>query len=235
MSTPHIEAPAGAFAETVLLPGDPLRAKYIAERFFEGAVQVTAVRNMYGYTGSCRGQRLSVMGSGMGIPSCSIYASELIDHYGVRRLLRIGTCGATRSDIQLGDLVLALGASTDSAVNRTRFGGFDLAAIASWPLTRAIDDAARAVNRMLRVGNVFSTDLFYSPQPGLIEMLTRAGILGIEMEAAGLYTAAAERGAEAAALLTVSDHLVSGARMSSEERQRGLDEMIEVALAAVTR
>lgn len=233
MTTPHIEAPAGAFAETVLMPGDPLRARYIAERFLEGAQQITAVRNMYGYTGYWRGTRLSVMGSGMGIPSCSIYASELIDHYGVKRIIRVGTCGATHADLQLGDLVLALGASTDSQVNRVRFGGFDLAAIASWPLICALADSARALERPLQVGNVFSTDLFYAPQNGLIEMLTRARILGIEMEAAGLYTAATERGAEAAALLTVSDHLLSGARMSSEERQRGLDQMIEVALQAL--
>lgn len=233
MTTPHIEAPAGAFAETVLMPGDPLRARYIAERFLSDAAEVTAVRNMYGYTGSFRGTRLSVMGSGMGIPSCSIYASELIDHYGVKRIVRIGTCGATRGDLQLGDLVLAMGASTDSNVNRTRFGGYDLAALASWSLTRALADSAAHLQRPLQVGNVFSSDLFYSPQTDLIEMLTRAGILGIEMEAAGLFTAAAERGAEAAALMTVSDHLLTGARMSSEERQRGLDQMIEVALAAV--
>ncbi|MGE4071283.1 MAG: purine-nucleoside phosphorylase [Lysobacterales bacterium] len=233
MTTPHIEAPAGAFAETVLMPGDPLRARYIAERFLTDPKQVTAVRNMYGYTGSWRGQRLSVMGSGMGIPSCSIYASELIDQYGVKRIVRIGTCGATVADLNLGDLVLALGASTDSNVNRTRFGGYDLAAIAAWPLARALTEAAEQLHRPIRVGNVFSTDLFYSPQADLIQMLSRAGILGIEMEAAGLYTAAAERGAQAAALLTVSDHLISGARMSSDERQRGLDQMIEVALTAI--
>jgi purine-nucleoside phosphorylase len=233
MTTPHIEAPAGAFADTVLLPGDPLRAKYIAERFFTDAVQVTAVRNMYGYTGHYRGKRLSVMGGGMGIPSCSIYASELIDHYGVKRLLRVGTCGAVLDDVAIGDLILGLGASTDSGVNRTRFGGYDLAAIASWPLARAIDDAAQAAGRPLRIGNVYSTDLFYGSPPGLVDMLRRVNILGIEMEAAGLYTAAAERGAEAAALLTVSDHLITGAKMSSEQRQRGLDHMIEVALAAV--
>jgi len=233
MTTPHIEAPAGAFAETVLLPGDPLRAKYIAERFLTDAVQVTAVRNMFGYTGHYRGQRISVMGGGMGIPSCSIYTSELIDHYGVKRVLRVGTCGAVLDDVAIGDLILGLGASTDSGVNRTRFGGYDLAAIASWPLARAVDDAARAAGRQLRIGNVFSSDLFYSPQTGLVDMLRRSKILGIEMEAAGLYTAAAERGAEAAALLTVSDHLITGAKMSSDQRQRGLDQMIEVALAAV--
>ncbi|MCB1601629.1 MAG: purine-nucleoside phosphorylase [Lysobacterales bacterium] len=233
MTTPHIEAPAGAFAETVLMPGDPLRARYIAERFLSDAEEVTAVRNMVGYTGTWRGQRLSVMGSGMGIPSCSIYASELIDHYGVKRIVRIGTCGATCADLALGDLVLALGASTDSNVNRTRFGGYDLAAIAAWPLARALVEAAERLNRPIRVGNVFSTDLFYSPQTDLMAMLTRAGILGIEMEAAGLYTAAAERGAQATALMTVSDHLITGARMSSDERQRGLDQMIEVALAAI--
>lgn len=233
MTTPHIEALAGAFAETVLMPGDPLRARYIAERFLSDAEEVTAVRNMVGYTGTWRGQRLSVMGSGMGIPSCSIYASELIDHYGVKRIVRIGTCGATCADLALGDLVLALGASTDSNVNRTRFGGYDLAAIAAWPLARALVEAAERLNRPIRVGNVFSTDLFYSPQTDLMAMLTRAGILGIEMEAAGLYTAAAERGAQATALMTVSDHLITGARMSSDERQRGLDQMIEVALAAI--
>lgn len=221
MTTPHIEAPAGAFAETVLMPGDPLRARYIAERFLSDAEEVTAVRNMVGYTGTWRGQRLSVMGSGMGIPSCSIYASELIDHYGVKRIVRIGTCGATCADLALGDLVLALGASTDSNVNRTRFGGYDLAAIAAWPLARALVEAAERLNRPIRVGNVFSTDLFYSPQTDLMAMLTRAGILGIEMEAAGLYTAAAERGAQATALMTVSDHLITGARMSSDERQQG--------------
>ncbi len=233
MSTPHIEAPAGAFADTVLLPGDPLRAKYIAERFLEGAVQVTAVRNMYGYTGSYRGQRVSVMGGGMGIPSCSIYTSELIDHYGVKRMLRVGTCGAVLDEVSIGDLVLALGASTDSGVNRTRFGGYDLAAIAAWPLARALDDAARAAGRAMRIGNVYSTDLFYNAAPGLVDMLRRANILGIEMEAAGLYTAAAERGAQAAALLTVSDHLVTHEKMSVAQRQQGLDAMIEVALAAV--
>jgi purine-nucleoside phosphorylase len=148
-------------------------------------------------------------------------------------VLRVGTCGAVLDDVAIGDLLLALGASTDSGVNRTRFGGYDLAAIASWPLARAIDDAARAAGRPLRIGNVYSTDLFYGSPPGLVDMLRRTRILGIEMEAAGLYTAAAERGAEAAALLTVSDHLVTGARMSSDQRQRGLDQMIEVALAAV--
>lgn len=233
MSTPHIEAPAGAFADTVLLPGDPLRAKYIAERFLEAAVRVTAVRNMYGYTGSYRGQRISVMGGGMGIPSCSIYTSELIDHYGVKRVLRVGTCGAVLDEVRIGDLVLALGASTDSGVNRTRFGGYDLAAIAAWPLARALDDAARAAGRAMRIGNVYSTDLFYNAAPGLVDMLRRANILGIEMEAAGLYTAAAERGAQAAALLTVSDHLVTHEKMSVAQRQQGLDAMIEVALAAV--
>ena len=233
MTTPHIEAPAGAFAETVLLPGDPLRAKYIAERFLEGAVQVTAVRNMFGYPGHYRGQRISVMGGGMGIPSCSIYTSELIDHYGVKRVLRVGTCGAVLDDVAIGDLILGLGASTDSGVNRTRFGGYDLAAIASWPLARAIDDAARAAGRPLRIGNVYSTDLFYGSPPGLIDMLRRANILGIEMEAAGLYTAAAERGAQAAALLTVSDHLVTHEKMTVAQRQQGLEAMIEVALNAV--
>lgn len=231
MATPHNQAAPGDYADSVLLPGDPLRARYIAERFFEDAQQVNQVRNMYGYTGRYRGQRISVMGTGMGIPSCSIYATELIEHYGVKRLLRIGTCGAVRSDIALGDLVLAQGACTDSSVNRSRFRGYDYAAIADWSLLQAVANTASAT--ALRVGNVYSTDLFYGGDPQMLDTLERMGILGIEMEAAGLYGLAAERGAQAAALLTVSDHLRLGTHMSPDERQLGLDRMIQMALDAL--
>lgn len=233
MSTPHIDAEAGAFASTVLLPGDPLRARHIAERFFSDAVQVTSARNMFGYTGVYRGQRVSVMGTGMGIPSSSIYATELIRHYGVKCLVRVGTCGAVQDDLALGDLVLALSASTDSAVNRQRFAGMDFGAGASYPLLRAVADQAERVGVPVRVGNVFSADLFYSPRPDMADTLAAMGILAVEMEAAGLYGLAAEFGAEALAVLTVSDHLRHDAHMDVHQRQTGVDAMTELTLDAL--
>lgn len=232
MPTLHIAAEPGDFAETVLLPGDPLRARHIAERYLEGARLVTDLRGMLGYTGRWRDRELSVMGTGMGIPSCCIYATELIATFGVKRLLRIGTCGAVRSDVAIGDLVLGLGASTDSGINRLRFAGRDFAALASWPLVRAIADTAAMQGVALHVGNIFSTDLFHANDTGMFDCLERMGILGIEMEAAGLYGVAAELGAEAAALLTVSDHLRDGGRLPAKERENGLDRMIRVALDA---
>ncbi len=230
MTTPHIAAPDGAFAPTVLLPGDPLRARHIAERFLTGVEQVTAVRNMFGYTGHYRDRRISVMGTGMGIPSCSIYATELVRHYGVRRLVRVGTCGALRADVNVGDIVLAQGASTDSGVNRARLCGCDLAALASYALLRQVADTAGQRGVPVRIGGVFSTDSFYGGTPGLHEALERLGVLGIEMEAAGLYGVAAEHDVEALAVLTISDHIRSGASMSPTERATGVDAMVELVL-----
>lgn len=232
MPTPHINAAPNAFADTVLMPGDPLRARLIAERYLDDAVQVTGLRNMLGFTGHYRGRRISVMGSGIGIPSCSLYATELIAEYGVRRLMRVGTCGAIAEMLQLGDLVLALGAATDSGVNRQRFAGHDYAATASWPLLSAIAAQAAKRSQEIHIGNIFSSDLFYSPDPGLSDTLARMGILAVEMEAAGLYGVAAERGAEAVALLTVSDHIRRGESMSGEQREQGLDSMLRLALEA---
>jgi purine-nucleoside phosphorylase len=233
MSTPHINAAADAFAPTVLLPGDPLRAKHIAERFFDDPVLVTSVRNMYGYTGSYRGQRISVMGSGMGIPSSSIYATELIRHYGVQRIVRVGTCGAVHDGLQLGDLVLALSASTDSNVNRMRFAGMDFGAGASYPLLRAVADQAQHADVPMHIGNVFSTDLFYSPNKSITDTLAAMGVLAVEMEAAGLYGLAAEHGAQALTVLTVSDHLRHDAHMDAAQRQTGVDAMTELTLDAL--
>lgn len=232
--TPHIGAAAGDFADTVLLPGDPLRARFIAERLLENAVQVTSVRGMLGYTGHYRGQRVSVMGSGIGMPSCCLYATELIRGYGVRRLLRVGTCGAVDDGLALGDLVLALGAGTDGAGNRQRFSGFDLPATASWPLLQRIAVAAQDQRLSLKVGNVFSSDHFYDAPPGLLPMLQAQRILAIEMEAAGLFAVAAAQGVEAAALLTVTDHLPSGQGWSATRRESGVQPMLELALQAVT-
>lgn len=234
MSTPHIDAPAGAFADTVLLPGDPLRARHIAETLFDDATEVTAVRGMLGFTGHYRGRRLSVMGSGMGIPSISIYATELIRHYGVRRLVRVGTCGALQPGLALGDVILAAGAGTDSVTNRRRFGGMDFPALASWPLLQALATQARISAVPVQVGAVFSTDLFYAPEPELVATLSGMGILAVEMEAAGLYGVAAAEGAEALAVLSVSDHLLWHEHMSPAQRQAGIDPMLRLVLDALS-
>ncbi|MFT5235328.1 MAG: purine-nucleoside phosphorylase [Shewanella sp.] len=235
MATPHINAADGAFAETVLFPGDPLRAKYIAETFLENVEQVTDVRNMFGYTGTYKGTRISVMGSGMGIPSASIYATELIKDYGVKNLIRVGTCGAISTDVKVRDVIIGMGACTDSQVNRLRFKGQDFAAIADYSLLSAVVKAADAKGTKYRVGNVFSADLFYTPDPSMFDVMEKMNILGVEMEAAGLYGVAAEFGAKALCVVTVSDHIRTGEKTSSDERQTTFNEMIEMTLeAAIT-
>lgn len=230
MPTPHLSAVPGDFAEVVLMPGDPLRAKYIAERFLEGARQVTAVRNMYGYTGTWQGRRISVMGHGMGIPSMSIYATELIKEYGARVLIRVGSCGAVRKDVPMRSVIVVTGAGTDSKVNRLRLLDHDFPAVADFTLARRAVEAAERRSRAVRVGTVFSSDLFYHPQAALLDAMERMGMLAVEMEAAGLYGVAAEFGARALALLTVSDQLRTGEALSPADRQTSFDEMIEVAL-----
>ena len=232
MPTPHISAASGDFAEIVLLPGDPLRAEHIARTLLDDAVEVTRVRAMAGFTGTWRGQPVSVMGTGMGIPSCSIYATELVREYGVRRLLRVGTCGAVDERLRLGDIVLAQGACTDSGVNRTRFRGMDFAAIAGFELLAAVVAHARSRGVPVAVGNVFSADLFHHPDPGLVDALDAMGVLGIEMEAAGLYGVAAAQRVEALAVCAVSDHLRSGASWSPAQRQCGIDDMVRLVLDA---
>jgi len=232
MTTPHINAAPGDFAATVLMPGDPLRAKHIAETFLEEVRQVTDVRNMLGFTGRYREQLVSVMGSGMGIPSISIYAKELITEYGVKQLLRVGTCGAVRADVGLREVIIAMGACTDSKTNRQRFGGHDFAAVASYDLLQKAVESARALGVAVRIGNVFSSDLFYTPEPQMFDVMERFGILGVEMEAAGLYGVAAEYGAEALCLLTVADHIRRGEQASVQERQSAFDDMLQIALEA---
>ncbi|MCK5894495.1 MAG: purine-nucleoside phosphorylase [Endozoicomonadaceae bacterium] len=234
MTTPHINAADGAFAETILMPGDPLRAKYIAETFFDHAEEVTNVRNMLGYTGTYKGVRISSMGSGMGIPSASIYYKELITEYGAQNLIRVGSCGAISTDIKLHDIIIAQGACTDSNVNRTRFSGCDFSAIADFALLEKIVAAARARDLPIRVGNVFSADLFYTPKPKMFDVMAKFGILGVEMETAGLYGVAAEFGAKAVAICTVSDIIPTGENISSNARQHSFNEMIEIALHSLT-
>lgn len=233
MPTPHISAEPGQFAEAILLPGDPLRAKYIAEKFLDDVVQVNAVRNMLGYTGSYESMRVSVMGTGMGIPSASIYATELVKDYGVTKLVRVGSCGGISHDIALRDVVVATGACTDSGVNRTRYGGWDFAAVADFRLVRAAVDAAEARGIEVRTGLIHSADLFYNPVEGVWDMMDRMGVLAVEMEAAGLYGVAAEYRARALTIATVSDHVRTGEQTSSEERERTFDDMVVIALQAL--
>lgn len=234
MPTPHLAAPDGAFADTVLMPGDPLRARYIAETFLDGAEQVTSVRAMEGWTGTFAGRRISVQGSGMGVPSMSIYATELARHYGVRRIVRVGSCGAITTDVALRDVVVAAAAGTDSNVNRLRLQGRDLPAVADFGLLRAVVERAEAAGGPVRVGTVFTSDLFYEPNPEVFDLLRRYGFLAVEMEAAGLYGVAAEYGVAALAVCTVSDHLVTGEHLSIDERQQGFDTMIRLVLHALT-
>ncbi|WP_406664319.1 purine-nucleoside phosphorylase [Gallaecimonas sp. GXIMD1310] len=233
MATPHINANAGDFADVVLMPGDPLRAKYIAETFLDDVREVTTVRNMLGFTGTYKGRPVSVMGHGMGIPSVSIYAKELITEYGVKKLIRVGSCGAISTDVKVRDVIIGMGACTDSKVNRMRFRDHDFAAIADFALVRNAVDAANTKGVPVRVGNIFSADLFYNPDPGMFDVMEKHGILGVEMEAAGLYGAAAEFGAQAVCIVTVSDHIRTGEETTAEERQVTFNDMIEVALESV--
>ena len=235
MTTPHISAGPDDFADVCLVPGDPLRARYVAERFLDDADLVTSVRNMEGYTGTYHGRRVSVMGTGMGIPSALIYTTELIREYSVTALIRIGTCGGLHPDLSVRDIVIAAGASTDSNVNRVRFGGFDFAAIADFGLARLLVEVAKEREVPVTVGNVISTDQFYHPRPEIFELARRMGILAVEMETAGLYAVAAENGVRAAAILTVSDVVGSDEAMEAEGREASLDEMIAIALDTAQR
>ncbi len=235
MPTPHISAESGDFADICLLPGDPLRARYVAEQYLDDARLITSVRNMEGYTGTYHDRRISVMGTGMGIPSILIYATELIRDYGVTTLIRIGSCGGIQPDLSMLDLVIAAGASTDSNVNRLRFGGFDFAAIADFGLVRTLVEVAEERETPVRVGNIISSDQFYHPQPEIFDVARRLGVLAAEMEAAGLYAVAAEHGARAAAILTVVDMLGGEEGVAAEDRQTSLDEMIIIALEATLR
>ena len=237
MSTPHINAQAGDFAETLLMPGDPLRAQVIAETYLDNVRQVTNVRNMLGFTGEYQGKPVSVMGSGMGIPSISIYAKELITEYGVKNLIRVGSCGGVQESVHLYDVILAQGASTDSGVNRTRFRGMDFAALADYDLLQKAVTTAKALEIPIKVGNVFSADLFYHPDFEVFKTLQKMNILAVEMEAAGLFGVAAEfaysHGAKALAILTVSDHIFTGEATTAEERQNAFQAMMRLALEMV--
>ncbi|REH78640.1 purine-nucleoside phosphorylase [Staphylococcus felis] len=233
-TTPHIKPMNNVeIAETVLLPGDPLRAKFIAETYLENVQQFNTVRNMFGYTGTYRGQKVSVMGSGMGIPSIGIYSYELIHTFGCKKLIRVGSCGAMQDDIQLYDVIIAQGASTDSNyVQQYRLPGH-FAPIASYHLLEKAVDKAREKGVSYHVGNILSSDIFYNADSTATERWMRMGILGVEMESAALYMNAIYGGVEALGVFTVSDHLIHDQSTSPEERERAFTDMIEIALSLV--
>lgn len=233
MATPHIEANVGDFAKTVLMPGDPLRAKFIAENFLDDAKCVTRVRNMLGFTGTYKGKPVSVVGSGMGIPSISIYATELYKDYGVENIIRIGSCGAVRDDVKIRDIIIGMGASTDSNVNRMRFNQCDFAALADFGLLKKVVDTAENLSMPVRVGNIFTADLFYTPQPEMFATMEKYGVLAVEMEAAGLYGVAAEYGKNALTVLTVSDHIKTGEQTTADERETTFKDMMKLTLESV--
>lgn len=230
--TPHNHAKPGDYAESVLLPGDPLRAKWVAENFLEDARQVNSVRNCLGFTGRWKGKPVSVQATGMGQPSLSIYVHELINVYGVQNLIRIGTCGGLNADVKVRDLIIAQGATTDSAIVRDAFPGFNFAPIADYGLLRSSVEKAEAAGLRYHVGNMFSSDIFYHVEPGLegYGTLPQHGILGVEMEAAALYTLAARFGRKALAVCTMTDCLITHAELSADERQSSLKDMVTLAL-----
>ncbi|KPQ18213.1 MAG: purine-nucleoside phosphorylase DeoD [Rhodobacteraceae bacterium HLUCCO18] len=230
--TVHIGASPGEIAETVLMPGDPLRAKWAAETFLERATCVNEVRGMLGFTGTWRGHRVTIHGSGMGMPSLSIYANELIRDYGARTLIRIGSAGAMQPHVKLRDIVLAMTSSTISTPSRGLFRELNFAPSADFGLLQAAHAAAEARGVPVHAGGIYSSDVFYDERPDLNEQMTRHGVLAVEMEVAELYTVAARNGARALAVLTISDHLLTGEAMASEDRQSSFSDMVEIALAA---
>lgn len=231
--TVHLAAPPGAIAPIVLLPGDPLRAQFVAETFLTDATCHNRVRGALGYTGRFREHRVSVQSTGMGMPSCAIYVHELLTGYGARALIRVGTCGAIQPDLELGDVVLAMSASTDSAMIRHRFGGMDYAPTASFELLRRAAELGAGLPRPPRVGPVLTSDTFYASRDDWWTPWAAHGVLAAEMETAALYTLAARRRARALSILTVSDNLVTGEQTTSDERQTGFGDMAALALAVV--
>ena len=230
--TIHIGAKPGEIAETVLMPGDPLRAKWAAETFLADVKCVNETRGMYGFTGTWRGERVTIQGSGMGMPSLSIYANELIRDYGAKTLIRIGSCGAMQESVRIRDVVIAMTASSMSTPSRGFFKELQFAPCADFGLLRAAVAAAEAKGVTTHVGGIYSADVFYDERPDLNEQMTRHGVLAVEMEAAELYTVAARFGARALAVLTVSDHLLTHEALPSEDRERSFGEMVEIALEA---
>ena len=231
MST-HIEAKPGEIAETVLMPGDPLRAKWIAETFLENPVCYNRIRGMLGYTGTYKGKRVSVQGSGMGMPSAMIYFHELINDYGVKNIIRVGSAGSYQKDVKLNDVVLAMAASTTSGMNNSRFINSDYSPTADFDLFIKAVNYARESNIPIKAGNVLSSDEFYSDDPEEYKLWAQYGVLCVEMETAGLYTLAAKYNIKALTILTISDSLVTDEKLSAHDRETTFKDMVQIALAA---
>lgn len=229
----HIGAQPGGVAERVLLPGDPLRAKFIAENFFASPTCYSEVRGMYGFTGTYKGVPVSVQGTGMGVPSISIYAQELLQDYGAKKLIRVGTCGAIQKDIQVRDLIIAMSASTDSGVNRLRFGQVNYSPTADFALLHRAYTIAKEQSLTVHVGSVHTADLFYNEGMSDVETWAKFGILALEMETAALFTLAAQFKAQALSILTVSDHILTGEATTAEERQTTFQDMMKLALDTI--
>ena len=226
----HIGAKKGDIADTVLLPGDPLRAKWIAETYLEDFTCYNKVRNMFGYTGTYKGRRISVQGTGMGVPSISIYAHELITEFNVKNLIRVGSAGSYQKSVKLRDIVIAMAASSTSGINQYRFQGADFAPTASFSLFQQAIEKAKEKKIEVKAGNVLTSDEFYADEFESYQMWSKFGVLCVEMESSGLYTIAAKHGVNALALLTISDSLVTGEKTTTEEREKTFKGMVEIAL-----
>ncbi|MGI0106988.1 purine-nucleoside phosphorylase [Salinimicrobium sp. WS361] len=226
----HIGAKKGDIAETVLLPGDPLRAKWIAETYLEDINCYNQVRNMFGYTGTYKGRKISVQGTGMGVPSISIYAHELINEFGVKNLIRVGSAGSYQKSVKLRDIVIAMAASSTSGINQYRFQGADFAPTASFSLFQQAIEKAKEKNIEVKAGNVLTSDEFYADEFESYQMWSNFGVLCVEMESSGLYTIAAKHGVNALSLLTISDSLVTKEKTTTEERESTFKGMVEIAL-----
>ena len=230
--TPHINAKKGDIAETVLMPGDPRRAKWAAENFLTDARLVNEVRGMFGFTGTYKGNPVTIHGSGMGMPSLSIYANELITQYGAKTLIRIGSCGAMQHHVNVRDVVIAMTATTMSTPSRGIMRDLNFAPCADYGLLEKAVASARAKGTPTHVGGIYSSDVFYDERPDLTEIMTRHGVLGVEMEAAELYLVATRHGARALAICTVSDHLLTHEALPAEDREQSFGDMVEIALEA---
>jgi len=229
----HIGAETGDIAPIVLLPGDPMRAKHIAENYLEEVYCYNRVRGMYGFTGRYQGKLISVQGTGMGMPSILIYLHELINQYQVENLIRIGSCGSLQPDIKVRDIILAMSASTDSSINKIRFNGKDYAPTACYQLLKRAESIAEQHHWPVKIGNVLTTDTFYHDDPNHWQIWAAYGALVVEMETAALYTLAAKFKVKALSILTVSDSLISGEKTTSEEREMTFNQMVELALNLV--
>ncbi|WP_343152674.1 purine-nucleoside phosphorylase [Buchnera aphidicola] len=234
MITPHINSKKNDFSDLVLISGDPLRVQYIAKNYLVNVFQINTVRSMVGYTGKYKGRIISLMSHGIGMPSCCLYVSELIKFYKVKKIIRLGSCGSVREDIQLNDLIISTGACTDSKINRIRFLGHDFSAIPDFNMVYKLVVSAKNNKTLIKVGNFFSTDSFYFPQKKkYISLLKKYSISGIDMETAGLYSISAELNAKSVSICTVSDNIITGERLTIEEREASFNKMIHIALESV--